>query len=67
MPAETRTCSNCIYYNAGDEACHHAPPNSVPKYDQAGYSANWPAVDAGDWCGQWAPDFTSPFYPGPVA
>ena len=67
MPATERTCSNCIYYFSDSEDCHFNPPQSVVKFEADGYSANWPAVDADEWCGQWAPDFALPFYPGPVA
>ena len=67
MAVTERVCEDCVYYLAESEDCHFYPPQSVPKFEQAGYSSNWPAVDAGDWCGHWAPNFKDQFIPGPVA
>jgi len=60
MPATERTCSNCIYYkvNGDDEDCHRYPPAAKQV---------WGGTTADSWCGEWAPDFSLPFYPGPVA
>jgi len=69
MPAEVRTCANCIYHvSVDDEAqCHLHPPTNLSKYQQAGYTSEWTKLESlTGWCGQWMADFIVQAKPGPV-
>ena len=48
---EKQRCENCRYYLQSSNECRrNAPQPSVSRHI---YSAWWPVVADGDWCGEW--------------
>lgn len=49
-PAEPQCCETCRFHVR--QSCHRFPPALHAK----GYlGRSWPAVEWGDWCGEWKP------------
>lgn len=61
-PAETVVaCEHCRYFvpKDGRNECRRNPPSVAVDFEDGGVTSMFPLVDAGEWCGCWAPKLNS--------
>lgn len=61
MSDNTKTCSNCKFYNAPYQVCHRYPPQIRFNDSGSAVGSSFPHSNPPDWCGEFKaiePDIT---------